>query len=118
MHFRRRAEEADIHTVEIQVCDLVCGFFVDESAVGLEIDSKAQIMGVMRDFPEIFPQKRFSSGKREKERTQSGQLVQILFDLFCGQLISIGMVEIAEFAAQIAARSNFYGREEGDMLLF
>jgi len=28
------------------------------------------------------------------------------------------MVEIAEFAAQIAARCDFDGREEGDMLLF
>jgi len=28
------------------------------------------------------------------------------------------MVEITEFAAQIAARSGFYRRKEGDMLLF
>jgi len=75
-------------------------------------------MGVLGDFPEIFSQQRFPSGEREKERTKTSELVEIVLYLFCGQLVVIRMVEIAECAAQIAARSDFYGREEGDVLLF
>ena len=103
MNFFAMRIQADLYLLDVEFAEATRLFFANEDRVGLELDVEAESAGVLDDFEAVGANQRLAAADGQEEHAGCGELIENMLDFGGGHFAVAGVIEIAVFAALVAA---------------
>ena len=95
--------DADLNLLDVEFAKAACFPFADEDGVGFQFYVEAERAGVLDDFENVRTYQWFAAADGEKEDACGCELIESGFDFGGGHFAVAVVLEIAVFAALVAA---------------